>query len=198
MPLCPQDQSQAGQAHGIRIGVRRSEVPAVSSGAGNDPGHDPRMETMTAQRIQTHASIDTSDLAASVAFYRTLLGAGPALERPDYARFDLFDPALVLGLNTVERLAPPARGPIEHLGVRFFDEAALDAARERLVRSGFALEEEPDTECCYSRLSRFWTTDPSGVRWEVFVAREVVVDAPSRAATSSSCCEPGCCATIES
>ena len=152
---------------------------------------------MTAQKIQTHASIDTSDLAASVAFYRTLLGAGPALERRDYARFDLSDPSLVLGLNAVELLAPPARGPIEHLGVRFFDEAGLDAARDRLVRGGFALKEEPDTECCYSRLSRFWATDPSGVRWEAFIAREAVVEATTRSGTASACCEPTCCATIE-
>ncbi len=147
-------------------------------------------------RIQTHASIDTGDLAASVAFYRTLLGAAPALERPDYARFDLADPSLVLGLNAVERLGPPARSPLEHLGIRFPDEAGLDAARQRLARGGFALEEEPDTECCYARLSRFWATDPSGIRWELFVAHETVVDAPSRSGAASPCCEPTCCATI--
>ena len=148
-------------------------------------------------KIQTHASIDTIDLAASVTFYRTLLGANPALERHDYARFDLDDPSFVLGLNAVERLGSQARGPVEHLGVCFPDEAGLEAARQRFIQGSFALDEEPDTECCYSRLSRFWATDPSGVRWELFFAREEVVEAPSRAGTASSCCDPTCCAPIE-
>ena len=152
---------------------------------------------MTAQKIQTHASIDTSDLSASVAFYRLLLGAAPALERHDYARFDLADPPFVLGLNAVARLSAPARGPLEHLGLRFPEDGGLDAARQRLARGGFALEEEPDTECCYARLSRFWATDPSGVRWEAFVARDAVVEAPSRAGNASACCEPSCCAPSE-
>lgn len=151
---------------------------------------------MTTTKIQTHASIDTADLTASVAFYRTLLGSDPSLQRHDYARFDLADPSLVLGLNAVERVGL-ARGPLEHLGIRLPDDAGLDATRQRLLRAGIPLDEEPDTECCYARLSRFWATDPSGVRWEIFVAREAVVEAPSRAGTAASCCEPSCCAAIE-
>ena len=152
---------------------------------------------MTNHKIQMHASIDTADLAVSLAFYRMLLGAEPALERHDYARFDLDDPCLVLGLNVVQRPRPASLGPLEHLGIRFPDEAGLDAVRQRLLRGGLALEEELDTECCYARLSRVWASDPSGVRWELFVAHEAVVDAPSRAATEASCCEPSCCATIQ-
>lgn len=151
---------------------------------------------MTATKAQTHVSIDTRDLAASVAFYQAVLGAEPAIERHDYARFDLTDPPLVLGLNAVERLTSTTSGPIEHLGLHLPDDAGLDAARERLVRSSFAVEEEADTECCYARLSRFWATDPSGIRWEVFVTREAIVDAPSRQGRASACCEPSCCATI--
>ncbi len=148
---------------------------------------------MSTTRIQTHVSIDTSDLAASLAFYRALLGAEPALERHDYGRFDLSDPPLVLGLNSVRRAPSAATGPLEHLGLRFHGDSDLGAARERMRRLGTALDEEADTECCYARLSRFWATDPSGVRWELFVAREAVVDAPTRAGNESASCEPGCC-----
>lgn len=151
---------------------------------------------MTGTQARSHASIDTRDLAASVAFYRALLGAEPAMERHDYARFDLTDPPLVLGLNAVERWASTSGGPLEHLGIHYPDDAALEATRQRMTRRGFALEEESDTECCYARLSRFWATDPSGVRWEAFVTREAVVDAPSRQGAASACCEPGCCSTI--
>ena len=152
---------------------------------------------MTTARLQTHVSIDTADLAASVSFYRALLGAEPALERHDYARFDVDAPPLVLGLNAVARLAPASTGAIEHLGLRFDDEAGLDRARQRLARIAARLDEEPDTECCYARLARAWVADPSGVRWELFVAREAVVDAPSRAGSAGSCCEPTCCQPAE-
>ena len=153
---------------------------------------------MTTPRLRTHASIDTTDLSRSTAFYRALLGADPALERHDYARFDLADPPLVLGLNAVARLESRPTGALEHLGVRYGDDAGLDAARGRLARAGVALEEEPDAECCYARLARAWASDPSGVRWELFVAHEELVEAQSRAGSSASCCAPGCCATIES
>jgi catechol 2,3-dioxygenase-like lactoylglutathione lyase family enzyme len=156
---------------------------------------------MNAARIQTHVSLDTADLPASVAFYRALLGEGPSVERADYARFDLAEPALVLGLNSVVRTAPagrPPSGAIEHLGIRYADDAGLRAAKLRLGLLGAALVEEPDTECCYARLARAWAADPSGVRWELFVVREEVVDAPSRAgAAGGTCCEPSCCATDE-
>jgi len=151
---------------------------------------------MQGNTLQTHASIDTADLAASIAFYRALLGAEPALVRADYARFDLVEPALVLGLNAARGSVPASTGAVEHLGIRFEADAGLDAARGRLARLGVALAEEADTECCYARLTRFWAVDPSGVRWELFIAREAVVDAPSRSGDPAGCCAPGCCATI--
>ena len=147
--------------------------------------------------LQTHVSIDTSDLAATVAFYRALLDAEPALQRADYARFDVADPPLVLGLNAVSGKVPASTGALEHLGIHFPSEAELDAARERLARLDTPLASEPETECCYARLSRAWATDPSGVRWDLFVTLEPVVDMPSRAGRADSCCAPDCCATIE-
>ena len=151
---------------------------------------------MQSNTLQAHASIDTADLAASIAFYRALLGAEPALVRPDYARFDVAEPGLVLGLNAVQRPAPASTGALEHLGIRFRDDAGLDAVRRRLAGLGVALAEEPDTECCYARLARFWAVDPAGVRWELFIAREAVVDSASRSGAGQACCAPGCCATI--
>src|SRR5687767_4673600 len=155
--------------------VRRSCEYAVSSARRGIPWPDTEgTHPMTATKIQTHVSIDTADLAASVAFYRTLLESEPAVQRHDYARFDISDPPLVLGLNAVRSLAAPAHSPLEHLGLRLPDKADLDAARQRLLGACQALEEEADTECCYARLSRLWATDPSGIRWEIFVAHEEV------------------------
>lgn len=153
---------------------------------------------MTTTTLRTHASIDTTDLAGSIAFYRALLGASPTLERHDHARFQVEDPPLVLGLNAVEHVRPAPTGPLEHLGIQFPDAGTLASASARLAALGTPLEEEADTACCYARLTRSWATDPSGVRWELFHALQEVIDAPDRSAgRATSCCEPGCCATTD-
>jgi catechol 2,3-dioxygenase-like lactoylglutathione lyase family enzyme len=159
---------------------------------GDDPNED-KSTTMTTPRLQTHVSIDTADLAASTAFYRALLGAEPAVVRHDYARFDVAEPALVLGLNAVSAAKAAVAGPLEHLGIRFSDDASLASTLERLAASGQALDDEGETECCYARMERSWAVDPSGIQWELFVARESVVEAPSRAGKDAACCEPSCC-----
>ncbi|MEX1025477.1 MAG: VOC family protein [Planctomycetota bacterium] len=151
---------------------------------------------MNTPRVQTHASIDTSDLPASIAFYEALLGSKAALVRHDYARFQLDEPALVLGLNAVER-AGGRTGSIQHLGLRFPDQAGLEAAGRRLEAAGAPTRREDDTECCYARLARVWATDPSGVEWELFFAQEEVVESTSRAGGSDDCCEPTCCGATE-
>ena len=53
---------------------------------------------MSTSRVQL--ALNVSDLERSVAFYRVLLGAEPAKVRPDYAKFDVADPPLVLSLQS--------------------------------------------------------------------------------------------------
>ncbi len=162
---------------------------------------------MALSQLQTHVSIDTADLAAPVSFYRALIGVEPALERHDYARFDVSEPPLVLGLNAVRWVAAGSTGALNHLGVRFEDEAGLDAARRRLEGLGGSIEEEPDTECCYARLARLWATFlrvqsrlatlHDGERlgaWLGVVARHVLADhgrARRHATVSARDAEPG-------
>jgi catechol 2,3-dioxygenase-like lactoylglutathione lyase family enzyme len=142
------------------------------------------------QRLQSHVSIDTADLARSSAFYHALLDVEPALVRPDYVRFWPAELGLILALNG--RLAGGAdTGPLQHLGLLFPDAAALRAARERLARAGFATRGEDHVECCYAELDQYWATDPSGVRWELFLAHAEVVEPATPVA--SSCCAPTCC-----
>jgi catechol 2,3-dioxygenase-like lactoylglutathione lyase family enzyme len=146
---------------------------------------------MQVPQTQTHVSLDTQDLAASVAFYTAVLGQPPMLLKPDYARFDLSDPGLVLGLNALPA-AGSSPGALNHLGIRLPARESLSEVRQRLQGAGIPLREELGVECCYAKLSRLWAVDPSGVRWELFAADEPVVEASS-ACGSSSCCAPGSC-----
>jgi len=143
--------------------------------------------TTSRPALQNHVSIDTADLARSTAFYAALFDCNPALERPDYVRFWPAELGLVLALN-----AGPARergtGSLEHLGILFRDPAALRDARERLTRAGFTTTGQEHTECCYAELDQYWATDPSGVRWELFLAHQEVVTSPAACSPASGCC----------
>ena len=48
--------------------------------------------------IKFHASLNVSDLAKSIEFYSALLGADPVKSYPDYAKFEIDVPPLVLSL----------------------------------------------------------------------------------------------------
>src|SRR5947199_9068816 len=101
-----------------------------------------------ADTIRFHLSLNVSSLARSVAFYRTLFGAEPAKLRGDYAKFELDDPPLVLSLEPTPR---PTGGPLNHLGFRLGDAAALVAMQERLERAGIRSQREDGVECCYAK-----------------------------------------------
>jgi catechol 2,3-dioxygenase-like lactoylglutathione lyase family enzyme len=150
------------------------------------------MTATTATRLQSHVSISTPDLARSRAFYRALLDAEPALERHDYVRFWPEELGLVLGLNAVPAADPAAAtGSLQHLGLLFPDAAALASARARLAAAGFASSGAEHVECCYAELDQFWATDPSGVRWELFVSHTAEIE--PAAGTERTCCGPACC-----
>ncbi len=141
----------------------------------------------------SHVSIDSDDLARARDFYQALLDSEPVLVEPDYVRFGPDGLGLVLGLNA---RPTPARGTgaVQHLGLLFPTAAALHAARARLARAGFETSGAEHVECCYAELDQYWATDPSGVRWELFLAHQEVLAAPARSGPASTCCAPSCCA----
>ena len=79
----------------------------------------------TAQ-IKFHASLNVSDLDRSVRFYAALLGADPVKWYPDYAKFEIDVPPLVLSLKPKRACAG---GPLNHLGLRLM---SVEHLRENL------------------------------------------------------------------
>src|SRR5262245_5856297 len=119
--------------------------------------------------VRFHLSLNVSDLARSVAFYRILFGREPAKLRGDYAKFEPDEPPLVLSLEPTPR---PVGGPLNHLGFRLSDSAALVAMQERLERAGIRSQREEGVECCYARQTKFWVTDPGRTVWEIYTLEE--------------------------
>ncbi len=119
--------------------------------------------------IRFHLSLNVAQLERSVAFYRILFGREPAKCRPDYAKFELDDPPLVLSLE------PSPRGPggaLNHLGFRMSDSAGLVAVQMRLERAGIHTQRQEGVECCYARQTKFWVRDPDETLWEIYTLDE--------------------------
>ena len=113
-------------------------------------------------RIQL--ALDVDDLEASIAFYTTLLGAGPAKRRPGYANFAVTEPPLKLVL-----LENPGRGGgLNHLGVEVESSEQVHAETARLADAGLLTDEQIGTTCCYATQDKVWATGPDGERWEVY------------------------------
>jgi catechol 2,3-dioxygenase-like lactoylglutathione lyase family enzyme len=110
-----------------------------------------------------------ADLKRSITFYQTLFGIEPAKCRPDYAKFELEDPPLVLSL---EPNAGGKGGVLNHAGFRLPDAAALVEVQRRLEAAGIRTQRQEGVECCYARQTKFWVTDPDQTLWEIYVLEE--------------------------
>jgi catechol 2,3-dioxygenase-like lactoylglutathione lyase family enzyme len=127
------------------------------------------MTLPVAPAVRFHLSLNVSDLERSVAFYRVLFGTEPAKRQPDYAKFELDDPPLVLSL---EPSPHRSGGVLNHLGFRMPDSAALVAMQRRLELAGIRSRREEGVECCYARQTKFWVTDPDQTLWEIYTLDE--------------------------
>ena len=122
--------------------------------------------------LKFHASLNVSNLDRSIAFYRALLGVEPAKVRPDYAKFDLAEPPLVLSL--IPGRQPATAGSLNHAGLRVRNAEELVAIQHRLEAAGMPTEREDGVECCYARQTKFWISDPDRTLWEIYVFHEDV------------------------
>lgn len=120
---------------------------------------------VTAIQNQFHLSLNVGNLEKSIRFFELLFGQAAAKCRPDYAKFEVSDPPLVLSL---EPSSPPGRGALNHLGIRFPDASHLVAAQRRLEEGGIRTRREDGVECCYAKQTKFWVPDPDGNLWEFY------------------------------
>jgi catechol 2,3-dioxygenase-like lactoylglutathione lyase family enzyme len=125
--------------------------------------------TATATAVRLQVSLNVTDLDRSVRFYRPLLATEPALHGSQQVRFELADPPVTLALTPVAKVAG---GAINHVGLRLPDSAALVEVQRRLEEAGVATQRQEGVECCYSRQTKFWATDPDGNLWELYILEE--------------------------
>jgi catechol 2,3-dioxygenase-like lactoylglutathione lyase family enzyme len=124
-----------------------------------------------------HVALFVRDLDAAIDRYRRILGLEPAKVRPDYAKFEIGDPPVILSLNTGGK-----PGTVSHLGIRY--PGTGDVASELVRVKGQAVEllEQKGTTCCYAKADKFWVRDADGMPWEMYT---VLADAEAETAADA-------------
>ena len=117
--------------------------------------------------MRIHISLTAEDLDAASAFYTALFDHSPTLEREGYLQWLLDEPRV----NFVVEKGCGTPG-LSHLGVQAESEGELDTQFARVANTRAAVLDEGETQCCYARSTKSWTSDPSGIRWESFLTHE--------------------------
>ena len=137
-----------------------------------------------------HVSLAVGDLDRSIAFYTTLFGTAPTVQKPDYAKWMLDDPCVNFVLD-----AKCGRLGVDHLGIQVESDAELAGITERLASAEAPLLTEREAECCYARSDKSWSLDPQGVPWETFRTHDPIDHYGEdtrglRTLESEACCAP--------
>jgi lactoylglutathione lyase len=138
------------------------------------------------KRFHVHVAVE--DLAASIRFYSTLFGAGPAVVKDDYAKWMLDDPRVNFAISS-----RGGKVGVNHLGLQTDSDAELELLNGRLQQAELATQAEKEIACCYARSNKYWVTDPAGIAWETFHTLGSVPtfdEQPTAAPAAAACCAP--------
>ena len=110
-----------------------------------------------------HMHIAVNELSESINFYSTLFNSSPSVERDDYAKWDLAEPAINFAISKRGHTSG-----INHLGIQVDSEDELEEIAQRLDKAGITSSKQEDSSCCYAHSNKHWALDPQGIAWESF------------------------------
>ena len=112
-----------------------------------------------------HVCLYVSDIANTVNFYSSFFGQKPTKIKPNYAKYILESPSLIISfVENKERV----QSNFGHLGFQVETLAQLDEKLAEAKKKNLVAKEEIGTNCCYAKQDKFWVNDPDGVQWEVY------------------------------
>ena len=144
-----------------------------------------------------HVSLEVADIPTAVESYRKILGIEPTKLHPEYAKFEIADPPVILSL------VPGVPGRLSHLGIRYPSTGDVVSELVRVRNQAMDVLEQKDVTCCYASADKFWVRDADDVRWEMYAVKAdadtfagapaVSADAPDVAPANAacSCTSPG-------
>jgi catechol 2,3-dioxygenase-like lactoylglutathione lyase family enzyme len=136
-----------------------------------------------------HVSLYVSDLQKSVEFYTSFFGVQPNKVKPQYAKYILEEPSLIISfVENKERVSEN----FGHLGFQVETVEDMNLRLWEAKKKNLVAKEEIGTTCCYAKQDKFWVNDPDGVQWEVYYFHEDVEfnDPHYESTEASACCTP--------
>jgi hypothetical protein len=112
-------------------------------------------------KLHLHISVD--NLSESIRFYSTLFNKDPVKIKTDYAKWDIEEPSLILGISDRS-----AKKGLDHLGIHASSKEELSEITKRLEQADMSLYNKGETVCCYARSEKAWVKDPSDIPWETY------------------------------
>ena len=144
-------------------------------------------------RLHVHISVD--DIEKNIRFYSALFGNKPSVEKPDYAKWDLSEPAVNFAISK-----RGVKQGLDHVGIQADSDEELVVIQSRLEQAGIGGAEQRNAACCYARSNKYWTQDPQGIAWETFHSLDTIpaFNDGDEEPAASGCCVPdipssGCC-----
>lgn len=136
-----------------------------------------------------HVSLYVSNIYQTADFYTKFFGQNPDKIKPDYTKFTLESPSLIISFVLNPEKAANQFG---HLGMQV---ETLDILEQRLTdmkSKSVEVLEEMGTNCCYATQDKFWVSDPDGYMWEVYYFHaDVEFNDPRYASQeANACCSP--------
>lgn len=110
-----------------------------------------------------HLHISVKDLDQSIGFYSMMFGAEPTILKPDYAKWQLNEPAVNFAISI--GVGKPG---LNHLGIQVDSNDELDEIYDRIDAENVKTMSQENANCCYANSNKHWTLDPSGIPWESF------------------------------
>jgi len=110
-----------------------------------------------------HIHIAVNELAESINFYSTLFNTTPSVEREDYAKWDLTEPAVNFAISKRGHTSG-----VNHLGIQVHSEKELEEIAQRLDKAEITSSKQAGSSCCYAHSNKHWALDPQGIAWESF------------------------------
>jgi len=147
------------------------------------------MNTTTNPFPRMHVSLYVSDIAKTVDFYSTFFQTQPTKVKPNYAKFTLEQPSLIISFVENKDRVQQNFG---HLGFQVETVEDLNLKLWQARKDNIVSKEEVGTNCCYAKQDKFWVNDPDGVQWEVYYFHEDAEfnDPKYESNEAQACCTP--------
>jgi catechol 2,3-dioxygenase-like lactoylglutathione lyase family enzyme len=136
-----------------------------------------------------HVSLYVSNIYQTADFYTKFFGQNPDKIKPDYAKFTLENPSLIISfVQNPEKV----NSEFGHLGMQVETLELLEQRLSTMKTKAVPVLEEMGTNCCYATQDKFWVSDPDGHMWEVYYFHQDVEFNDPRFASqeANACCSP--------